>query len=47
MIANKYLAGLDVAKFIIVSVFVLIVFKIWPWRCQPIIPALDELKGKD
>lgn len=43
--ANKYLAGLDIAKFIIVSVFVLIVFKIWPWCCQPAIPALDKLKG--
>lgn len=45
MIAHTYLAGLNIAKFIIVSVFVLIVFKIWPWCCQPVIPALDKLKG--
>lgn len=44
MISNKYLAGLDIAKCIIV--FVLIVFEIWPWCCQPVISALDKLKGK-
>lgn len=44
MISNKYLAGLDIAKCFIV--FVLIVFEIWPWCCQPVIPALDKLKGK-
>lgn len=47
MIANKYLAGLDVAEFIIVSILVLIAFKIWPWCCKHLIPALDKLKEKD
>lgn len=47
MIANKYLAGLDIAEFIIISVFVVIVFKPWPWRCQSVIPALAKLKLKD
>lgn len=47
MIANKYLTSLDIAKIIIVSIFVLIVFKTWPRRCQSLIPALAKLKGKD